>query len=79
MMKHSAVDYVRCLTADPGVMSLILGGSHTFVAIDHKIISTAIRLASADSRRVVVRYKGGYVQEVLVNRFDNLAQEKKCG
>ena len=76
MMKHSVVDYVRCLTADPGVMSLILGGSHTFVAIDHKIISTAIPLTSADSRRIVVSYKGKYVQEVLVNCFVKLAQEK---
>ena len=41
------------LTADSGVMSLIT--SHTFVEIDHEIISTAILLPSADSRSVVVR------------------------
>ena len=29
------------LTADPGVASLIPAGSHTFVKIDHEIISTA--------------------------------------
>ena len=29
---------------------------HTFVEIDHEIISTAILLPSADSRRVVVSY-----------------------
>ena len=40
---------VTCLTADPGVASLILARSHTFVQIDHKIISTAILLPSADS------------------------------
>ena len=37
-----------CLTADPGVVSLIPAGSHTFVEIDHEIISTVILLPSAD-------------------------------
>ena len=37
------------LTADPGVESLILVRSHTFVEIDHEIISTVILLPSADS------------------------------
>ena len=41
---------VICLTADPGVASSILARSHTFVEIDHEIISTAILLPSADSR-----------------------------
>ena len=45
---------VRCLatdahvTADPGVVSSIPAGSHTFVEIDHEIISMAILLPSAD-------------------------------
>ena len=38
-----------CLTADPGVASLIPARSHTFVKIDHEIISTVILLPSADS------------------------------
>ena len=38
-----------CLTADPGVVSSILARSHTFVEIDHVIISTIILLPSADS------------------------------
>ena len=38
-----------CLTADPGVASLIRARSHTFVEIDHEIISTVILLPSADS------------------------------
>ena len=38
-----------CLTADPGVASSIPAGSHTFVEIDHEIISTVILLPSADS------------------------------
>ena len=37
------------LTADPVVASLILARSHTFVEIDHEIISTAILLPSAES------------------------------
>ena len=36
-----------CLTADPGVASSILARYHTFVEIDHEIISTVILLPSA--------------------------------
>ena len=35
--------------------SSISARSHTFVKIDHEIISTAILLPSADSRKVVVK------------------------
>ena len=38
-----------CLTADPGVASSIPVRSHTFVEIDHEMISTVILLPSADS------------------------------
>ena len=38
-----------CLTADSGVASSIPARSHTFVDIDHEIISTVILLPSADS------------------------------
>ena len=37
------------LTADPGVASSIPARSHTFVGIDHEIISTVILLPSAES------------------------------
>ena len=37
-----------CLTADPGVASSIQARYHTFVKIDHEIISTVILLPSAD-------------------------------
>ena len=37
------------LTADLGVASLIPARSHTFVEIDHEIISTVILLPSAES------------------------------
>ena len=38
-----------CLTANPGVGSLITARSHTFLEIDHEIISTVILLPSADA------------------------------
>ena len=37
------------LAADPGVASSIPARSHTFVEIDHEIISTVILLPSAES------------------------------
>ena len=46
---------ITCLTADasltanPGVASLIPAQSHTFVEIDHEMISTVILLPSAES------------------------------
>ena len=44
------VQSVGCLTANPGVASSIPARSHTFVEIDHEIISTAIILSSAESK-----------------------------
>ena len=38
-----------CLTADPGVASSIPVRSHTFMEIDHEMISMVILLPSADS------------------------------
>ena len=38
-----------CLTADPWIASSIPGRSHTFVEIDHEMISTVVLLPSADS------------------------------
>ena len=37
------------LTADPGVANLIPAGSHTFVEMDHGILSKVILLHSAES------------------------------
>ena len=37
------------LTADPGIASSIPARSHTFVEIDHEIISTIILLPSSES------------------------------
>ena len=61
------------LTADPGVMSSIPAQSDTFAEIDHEIISAAILLPYADSRRVGVSYKQKYVHKVLLNRLVKLA------
>ena len=61
------------LTADPGVASLILAQSHTFVEIDYEIVSTVML---NHSRRIVVSYKRKYVHEVLVNCLFKLDQEK---
>ena len=44
------------LTANPGVASLIPARSHTFVEIDHEIISTVLLLLSAES------FKKGFCQ-----------------
>ena len=41
-------DTCTYLTADQGVMSLVPARSHTFVEIDHEIISAAIVLTSTD-------------------------------
>ena len=65
-----------CLTADPGIVSSIPARSHTFLEIDHEIISMAILLPSADLRRVFVSYKRKYVRKVLVNRLVKLSQGK---
>ena len=60
------------LTADPGVASSIPARSHTFVEIDHEIISTVI-LPSAES------FKKGCCQlqaKVCARSLFKLAQEK---
>ena len=66
-----------CLTAYPGVAGSIPARYHTFVEIDHEIISTVILLLPLIySRRVVVSYKRKYVHKLLVNRLLKTAQEK---
>ena len=61
----------------PGVASSIPVRSHTFVEIDHEMISTVILpLLLIHSRRVVVSYKRKYVHELLVNRLFKPAHEK---
>ena len=79
-VRHASVTCLAtdaCLTADPGVASSIPTRYHTFVEIDHEIISTVILLLPLIySRRVVVSYKRKYAHKLLVNRLLKPAQEK---
>ena len=62
------------LTADPGVASSIPARSHTFVEIDHEIISTVILLPSAESfMKGCCQLQAKVCARLLVNC---LAQEK---
>ena len=64
------------LTADPGVASLIPARSHTFVEIDHEIISTVILLPSAESFMMGCQLQVKVCARLLVNCLFKLAQEK---
>ena len=63
-----------CLAADPGVASLISARSHTFVEIDHEIISTVILLPSADSFKNV--FLSVESESICTKYWFKLAQEK---
>ena len=64
-----------CLTADSGVASSIPVRSHTFVKIDHEMISTVILLPSADSfKKGCCQLQAKYVHELLVNGLFKPAQ-----
>ena len=78
MEQSHIAQLVSYQTADTGVPSSIPARSHTFTEIDREIIiiSTAILLHFADSRRVVASNKRKYVHEVLVIHLVKLAQEK---
>ena len=61
------------LIADPGVSSLILALSHTFMEIDRETISMPI-LLSSDSRRVFCQLQAK--ECALVNCLVKLAKKK---
>ena len=66
-----------CLTADPGVASSIPARYHTFVEIDHGIISTVILLPSAESfMKGCCQLQAKVCAGLLVNCLFKLAQEK---
>ena len=66
-----------CLSADPGVASSIPVRSHTFVEIDHEMISTVILLPSADSfKKGCCQLQAKVRAVLLVNRLFKPAQEK---
>ena len=65
------------LTADPGVASSIPAQSHTFVEVDHEIISTVILLPSAESfMKGCCQLQAKVCARLLVNCLFKLAQEK---
>ena len=65
------------LTEDPGVASSILAWSHTFVEIDHEIISTVILLPSAESfMKGCCQLQAKVCARLLVNCLFKLAREK---
>ena len=65
------------LTADPGVASSIPARSHTFVEIDHEIISTVILLPSAESfMKGCCQLQAKVCARLLVNCLFKLAHEK---
>ena len=65
------------LTADPGVASSIPARSHTFVEIDHEIISTVILLPSAESfMKGCCQLQAKVCARLLVNCLFKFAQEK---
>ena len=65
------------LTADPGVASSIPARSHTFVEIDHEIISTVNFLPSAESfMKGCCQLQAKVCARLLVNCLFKLAQEK---
>ena len=65
------------LTADPGVASSIPVRSHTFVEIDHEIISTVILVPSAESfMKGCCQLQEKVCARLLVNCLFKLAQEK---
>ena len=65
-------------TADPGIVSLIPARSHTFVEIDHQIISTVILLLPLIQEGLLSVTRGSMCTklEVLVKCLVKLAQEK---
>ena len=65
------------LTADPGVASSIPARTHTFVKIDHEIISTAILLPSTESfMKGCCQLQAKVCARLLVNCLFKIAQEK---
>ena len=66
-----------CLNAIPGVASSIPARSHTFVEIDHEIISAVILCPSADSfKKGCCQLQAKVCARILVIRLFKPAQEK---
>ena len=72
VLPGSEVLSVMSLTADPGGMGFLPSRSHTFLEIDHEIISTVIFLPLIQEGLFSVTSKSICVHEVLVNRLVKL-------
>ena len=70
---------VTCLTGDPGVGRLTPVRSHTFMEIDHKIISTAILHLSADSRSLSVSSESIFCALSTGYLPSRAYRRKRCG
>ena len=69
-----------CLTADPGVASSIPARYHTFVEIDHEIISTVILLPSADLfKKGCCQLKAKVCAQIYWLTACSSLPRKKCG
>ena len=77
---RSAVGNVSdaCLTADPGVASSIPVRSHTFVEIDHEIISTVILLLQLIQERLLSVTSESMCTNYWLTACSSLPR-KKCG
>ena len=62
--------------ADPGVTSSIPVRSHTFVEIDHMIISTLLIPSAESFKKGCCQLQANVCARVLVNGLFKLAQEK---
>ena len=66
-----------CLTAGPGVASSIPAWSHTFVEIDHEIISMVVLFPSAESfKKGCCKVQAKVCAQSTGNPLFELAQEK---
>ena len=74
---HKMCMHKYLVALDVKFFSSIPVQSHTFVEIDHEIISTAILLPSAESfMKGCCRLQGKVCAQLLVNCLFKLAQEK---
>ena len=65
-----------CLTADPGVASLIQARSHIFVEVDYEIPYTVILLTSAESfKKGCCQLQAKVCAQILVSCLFKLAQK----
>ena len=68
------------LTVDPGVASLNLARSHTFVKIDHEIMSTVIPLPSAVSfKKGCCQLQAKVCAHITGKLLVQACPGKKCG